>query len=179
MSFEIEEDSREKTYIIPQADSSTLMYPPFKISGRPPRVMKERVRLRDIKGSLRDNQLFDRFFRPKVVNKKIRKIWEWIANQQRSRRSFGSISLTKISNHEYYVYEGVRRVSALKHLGWREIDVLVADFTHLKTGRPPVYSNKKNYKKFKKRPIKRYKMVQIFAPKINKPSEIKKEEEIE
>ena len=178
MNFELEDDTREKAYIIPQADSSTLMYPPYKVSGRPPRVMKERVRLRDIKGSLRDNQLFDRFFRPKVVNKKIRKIWEWIANQQKSRRTFGGISLTKISNHEYYVYEGIRRVSSLKHLGWREIDVLVADFTPLRTGKPPVYSQNRSYKKFKKQPIKSYKMVQIFAPKVQKPSEIKKEEEL-
>ena len=53
---------------------------------------------------------------------------------------------TSISNREYYVFEGIRRISALKHLGWKEIDAIVADFSHLKTGRPPVYRKPRNYR---------------------------------
>ena len=174
--FDEEEEAvvEEKQEIkIPQADSSILMTPPMKIEGRPPRINKERVQLRDIKGSFRDNQLFDRFFRPKIINKRIRRIYEWIAEQQRTRRSFNGISLTKLSDREYYVYEGVRRVSALKNLGWREIDVGVADFSYLKTGhgprRPPGTIRRQGpEERTGSRPG------EFFAPpRIGKPSEIK------
>ena len=172
-------DSFEETsFSIPQADSSVLMTPPYKIDGKPPRVMKERIQLRDIKGSLKENELFDRFFRPKLVNKKIRKIWGWIATQQKSRKTFDGISLTKISSREYYVYEGIRRVSALKHLGWRQIDAIVADFSHLKTGRQPEYRNRSNYRRSNSQSYSndQNRNSSYFSPRSRKPSGIQTDE---
>lgn len=171
---EEQESGREKSFTIPQADSSTLMTPPYKIEGRPPRVMKERVNLRDIKGSLKENELFDRFFRPKIINKKIKRIWKWIAGQQKSRKTFDGISLTKISNREYYVFEGTRRISALKHLGWRQIDVIVADFSHLRTGKLPVYRKQRGYRRQDR--DSSYNDSRYFSPKSRRPSSIQTDE---
>jgi hypothetical protein len=168
------EPAQEIDYTIPQADSSTLMTPPYKIEGRPPRVMKERVNLRDIKGSLKENELFDRFFRPKIINKKIKRIWKWIAGQQKSRKTFEGISLTKISSREYYVFEGTRRISALKHLGWRQIDVIVADFSHLKTGKLPVYRKPRGYDRQSRE--SNYNDSRYFSPRSRRPSNIQTDE---
>lgn len=169
------EQPKEEPTLIPQADSSTLMSPPYKVEGRPPRVMKERVNLRDIKGSIKENDLFDRFFRPKIVNKKIRRIWAWIGEQQKSRKTFEGISLTKISKREYYVFEGIRRVSALKHHGWRHIDVIVADFSHLKTGRPPVYRKSRHYRNYGDRGSNN-RNNRFNSPRSRRPSNIQTDE---
>lgn len=178
---EIETVKANNNFFIPRADNTTLFKPPYKIQGRPRRITKERVRLKYIRGSIKDNELFDRDFRPKAINKKIRKIWKWIAGQERTRKSFEGISLSKISEKEYYVYEGIRRISALKHLGWEVIDVSVADFSYLKynapyprtTSRPRQFNNyKPNEVESKPNNEISSDTIQIFAPRMTKPSEI-------
>ena len=179
--LEIQTVKATNNFTIPRADNTTLFRPPYKIQGRPRRITKERVRLRYIRGSLKDNELFDNDFRPKAINKKIRKIWKWIDGQERTRKSFEGISLSKISDKEYYVYEGVRRISALKHLGWEVIDVSVADFSYLRhnSSYPRNYYKPQQFNHYrsdgtenKPRGEINTDTIQIFAPRMTKPSDI-------
>lgn len=121
---------------IPKADYSEVKKPPINLRIHNTKIIKEVVALDDIKGLAFNNYQLDDHFVPKSEfnNKKYRKVWKWVQNYPMSKESTfngKSVTLAKVKNNEYYVLEGVRRISALKFSDFEKIDAHIIDYTDI------------------------------------------------
>jgi len=103
----------------------------------------EIVKLCNIKGTLYHYDEIDINFRPKrtYVNKRFRKVWKWIKNNSNNNEDIifpTTIVLLKLTDEDYFVIEGLRRVICLKH---SKIKVITAQIlTYEKNCRNFIYS---------------------------------------
>ena len=124
--------------IIPIAESGHGhgIQPPFNIRiqfNDNSNLAKETINLSQIKGTSAEHHLIDSNFKPKqeFINKRFRKVWKWIQNNPNNNENVifpSKIVLAKITDDDYYVVEGLRRVIALKYSNIKTITVYVLDY---------------------------------------------------
>ena len=93
----------------------------------------ELVQLCNIKGTLYHYDKIDSDFKPKrlYVNKRFRKVWKWIQTNINNNENIifpTDILLLKLTDEDYFVIEGLRRVICLKHSKIKVITALVLDY---------------------------------------------------
>ena len=122
--------------VIPIAESGHGLIPPFNIRiqyNNRSTFFKETINLDKIKGTVSNNHLIDSNFHPKreFINKRFRKVWRWIQNNPNNNENIiypSSIVLAKITDNDYYVVDGLRRVVALKFSNIKTVTALVMDY---------------------------------------------------
>ena len=122
--------------VIPIAESGHGLQPPFNMRiqfNDKSTFTKETVNLNKIKGTVSDHHLIDPDFRPKreFVNKRFRKVWQWVHNNPNNNENVilpSTIILAKITEEDFYVVEGLRRVIALKFSNVKTVTALVVDY---------------------------------------------------
>lgn len=128
--------SEQTPPVIPIAHSGRGIQPPFNIRiqfNNKTNLIKETIPLTKIKGTAIKNQLIDSEFKPfrEFVNKRFRKVWKWIHNNPNNDEHVifpSNIVLAKITDEDYYVVKGLRRIIALKHSNFKTLSVLVIDY---------------------------------------------------
>ncbi len=145
---------------IPIVDSGRGLNPKFNI-----RIIiteqtvfeREIVNLEKIKGTVNNSESIDQNFNPKrhFINKRFRKVWRWILLHPNNNENIifpTDIILAKITNEEYYVVEGLRRVVALKKSDIKTISALILDYRDVYNKileyRRNINMKKKNKKEF-------------------------------
>jgi hypothetical protein len=122
--------------VIPVGNSSNGLVPPFNIrvqlTNNLP-LIKETIYLNKVKGTTSDSHLIDSEFRPKreFINKRFRKVWKWIQCNPNNEEHVifpSNIILVKITDDDYYVVQGLRRVVTLKHSNIKTISALIVDY---------------------------------------------------
>ena len=142
--------------VIPITDSGHGLQPPFNIRiqyNDKSDLIKETVSLNMIKGTVTDQHLIDSEFHPKrsFVNKRFRKVWTWIQSNPNNNENVilpSTIVLAKITDKDYYVVEGLRRVVALKFSNIKAISVFVIDYRDVYN---KILQRRKNIEQQKKR----------------------------
>ena len=122
--------------VIPIAESGYGQQPPFNIRiqyNDKSNLIKETVSLNMIKGTVSDHHLIDSDFQPKraFINKRFRKTWSWVHLNPNNNENVifpSTIILAKITEKDYYVVEGLRRVIALKFSNIKAVSALVIDY---------------------------------------------------
>ena len=140
--FDKEETKKKKRHtilppIIPIAESGHGLQPPFNIRiqyTNKSNLVKETINLSKIKGVTSNKIHFiDSDFKPKreFVNKRFRKVWKWIQHNPNNNENVifpSSVLVAKITDEDYYVVQGLRRVISLKHSNIQTITALVIDY---------------------------------------------------
>ncbi len=131
-----EEELKKFPPVIPIAESGHGLQPPFNIRiqfNEKSTFIKETINLNKIKGTISDYHLIDSDFHPKreFVNKRFRKVWQWVQNNPNNNENVilpSNIILAKITENDYFVVEGLRRVIALKFSNIKTVTALVMDY---------------------------------------------------
>ena len=136
----IKESSEKRTKIIPPiipiVESGQCPQPPFNIRiqyNNRTALMKENINLSKIKGTTAKAHLIDSDFKPKreFVNKRFRKVWRWIQLNPNNDENIifpSNVIVAKITDDDYYVVQGLRRVVALKNSNIHTISAMVIDY---------------------------------------------------
>ena len=163
---------------IPKSDLTELKKPPINLRIHNTKVIEEKIEIKNIVGLAFEQNLLDDKFRPKSKfnNKKYRKVWKWIHGNPLPDDTFvsKSITLAKIGANEYYVIEGIRRVSALKQSKFKFLKSQIIDYTEIYN---KILERKNRVKKLKSQSNKQIiKANTTFKPKklSMKPTPIKK-----
>ena len=118
---------------IPIADLSDSKKPPINLRIHNTKKSLEIVKIQDIVGIAFENAILDSEFKPKhkFRNKAYRKVWKWVHQNPTDKTTFDSqtITLAKVKENNYYVMEGIRRVSALKFSRFESVKAEVIDYT--------------------------------------------------
>ncbi len=130
------EELKKVPPVIPIAESGHGQQPPFNIRiqyNDKSALTKETVSLNMIKGTVSDSHLIDSNFQPKsgFINKRFRKTWAWIHLNPNNNENVifpSTIVLAKITDKDYYVVDGLRRVIALKFSNIKAVSALVIDY---------------------------------------------------
>lgn len=121
---------------IPVVDSGHALTPKFHLRVQiddNSELTKEIVNLDLIKGTVKNAESIDENFNPKshFANKKMRKVWKWILLHPNNNENVifqTDIILAKITNDEFYVIEGMRRIVALKKSDVKVISAFIIDY---------------------------------------------------
>lgn len=123
--------------IIPVVESGQGIQPPYNIriqyNEKTP-LTKENINLNKIKGTVIKAHLIDDSFRPKreFVNKRFRKVWRWIQNNPNLNNENiifpTEVIVAKLTEEDYFVVRGLRRIVTLKHSNIQTISANVIDY---------------------------------------------------
>ena len=121
---------------IKTVDQGTGLVPPFDLKINfitNSKLKKEIINLKTIRGTIFQSNEIDRNFNPKktFVNKRFRKVWKWIQASPINNENVifpTDIVLIKLTNEDYFVIEGLRRIVCLKHSKIKSITAFVLDY---------------------------------------------------